>query len=67
MRPGARVASRYSSLSSVIGRLRTLVFLLAAVPVGAVALAVLIAGWVVVPVVAITPLVIPALVGLPER
>jgi signal transduction histidine kinase len=44
-------------------KLRTLVFLLAAVPVGALALAVLIAGWVVVPLLAITPLVVPALVG----
>jgi signal transduction histidine kinase len=47
----------------VTARLRTLVFLLAAVPVGALALAVLIAGWVSVTVLAITPLVIPALVG----
>ncbi|HEU5213953.1 MAG TPA: 2TM domain-containing protein [Gaiellaceae bacterium] len=44
-------------------RLRTLVFLLAAVPVGALALAVFIAGWTVVPLLAITPLVVPALVG----
>jgi len=50
-------------IGSVIGKLRTLVFLLAAVPLAPLALAVLIAGWVVVPVVAITPLVIPALVG----
>jgi signal transduction histidine kinase len=50
-------------IRSVIGKLRTLVYLLAAVPVAALALAVLIAGWVVVPVLAITPLVIPALVG----
>ena len=42
---------------------RTLVFLLAAVPVGALALGVLIAGWVAVSVLAITPLGIPALVG----
>lgn len=42
---------------------RTLLFLLAAVPVGAVALAALIAGWVLVACLAITPLVIPALVG----
>jgi hypothetical protein len=47
----------------VTTRLRTLVFLLAAVPVGALALAVLIAGWVSVTVLAITPLVIPALVA----
>jgi signal transduction histidine kinase len=46
-----------------MARLRTLVFLLAAVPIGALALGVLIAGWVTVPVLAITPLVIPALGG----
>jgi hypothetical protein len=43
--------------------IRTLLFLFAAVPVGAVALAVLIAGWSVVAVLAITPLVVPALMG----
>jgi signal transduction histidine kinase len=42
---------------------RTLLFLLAAVPLGALALALLIAGWVAVPVLAITPLVVPALVA----
>ena len=41
----------------------TLLFLAAAVPIGALALGVLIAGWVVVTVLAITPLVVPALVG----
>ena len=50
-------------IRSVIGKLRTLVFLLAAVPVAPLALAVLIASCAVVPVVAIMPLVIPALVG----
>jgi signal transduction histidine kinase len=40
-----------------------MVFLGAAVPVAAVALAVLVAGWVAVAVLAITPLVIPALVA----
>ena len=50
-------------IRGVIGKLRTLAFLLAAVLIGPLALAVLIAGWVVVPVVAITPLLIPALVG----
>jgi hypothetical protein len=45
-------------------RVRTLAFLLAAVPIGALALAVLIAGWVAVSVLAITPLAVPALVGL---
>src|SRR4051794_8187276 len=44
-------------------RLATLLFLAAAVPVGALALGVLIAGWVVVGVLAITPLVVPALVA----
>jgi hypothetical protein len=43
--------------------IRTLLFLFAAVPVGAVALAVLVAGWTVVVVLAITPLVVPALMG----
>jgi len=47
----------------VTEKLRTLLFLLAAVPVGALALVVLVAGWIVVPILAITPLVIPALVG----
>jgi signal transduction histidine kinase len=42
---------------------RTLLFLLAAVPVGAMALALLIAGWVAVPLLAITPFVVPALVA----
>jgi signal transduction histidine kinase len=41
----------------------TLLFLAAAAPIGALALGVLIAGWVVVAVLAITPLVVPALVG----
>jgi signal transduction histidine kinase len=41
----------------------TLLFLAAAAPIGALALGVLIAGWVVVTVLAITPLVVPALVG----
>jgi signal transduction histidine kinase len=50
-------------IRSVLGKLRTLVFLLAAVPVGAFAFPVLLAGWIVVPLLAITPLVIPALVG----
>jgi signal transduction histidine kinase len=42
---------------------RTLLFLLAAVPLGALGLGVLIAGWVLVACVAITPLVVPALVA----
>jgi signal transduction histidine kinase len=44
-------------------RLRTLVFLAAALPVAAIGLAVLIAGWVLVACLAITPLVVPALVA----
>jgi signal transduction histidine kinase len=42
---------------------RSLLFLLAAVPVAAVVLALLIAGWTTTLVLAITPLVIPLLVG----
>jgi signal transduction histidine kinase len=44
-------------------RFRTLVFLAAALPVAAIGLAVLIAGWVLVACLAITPLVVPALVA----
>jgi signal transduction histidine kinase len=48
----------------MLGRaLRTLVFLGIAVVVGGIGLAVLIAGWTLVAVLAITPLVIPALVA----
>ncbi|HEY4411375.1 MAG TPA: sensor domain-containing protein [Gaiellaceae bacterium] len=42
---------------------RTLLFLLAAVPLGAAGFAVLIAGWVVVTCLAVTPLGVPALVA----
>jgi len=42
---------------------RTLLYLLSALPLGAIGLALLIAGWVVVPILAITPLVVPALVA----
>jgi signal transduction histidine kinase len=42
---------------------RTLLYLLTAIPLGAVGLAVVIAGWVVIPILAITPLVVPALVA----
>src|SRR6266516_41705 len=42
---------------------RTLLFLTAALPLGAVGFAVLVAGWTLVAVLAITPLVGPALVG----
>jgi Putative sensor len=63
--PGSRLArlGRRGNRASVLRNLRTLVFLLAAVPIGLLALAVLVAGWVVVSTLAITPLVIPALVG----
>ena len=44
-------------------RFATLLFLAAAAPVGALALGVLLAGWIVVAVLAITPLVVPALIG----
>jgi signal transduction histidine kinase len=43
--------------------LKTLLFLLAAVPLGGIGLAALIAGWVLVATLAITPLVVPALVA----
>ena len=43
--------------------LRTLIFLGVAVPVGGIGLAVLIVGWTFIAVLAITPLVIPALVA----
>jgi signal transduction histidine kinase len=42
---------------------RTLLFLLASVPLAALALAVLLTGWIVTSVLAITPLGVPALVG----
>ncbi len=42
---------------------RTLLFLAAAVPVGALALGVLIAGWTAGPLLAITPLVVPVLLA----
>jgi signal transduction histidine kinase len=44
-------------------RARTLVYLVAGIPLGAVGAAVLFAGWLVVGLLAITPLVVPALVG----
>jgi len=40
---------------------KTLLYLLASVPVGAAALGVLIAGWVAIPLTAITPLIVPVL------
>src|SRR5438045_7143633 len=42
---------------------RTLLYLVTAIPLGAVGLAVLIAGWVLAACLAITPLVVPVLVG----
>jgi signal transduction histidine kinase len=51
---------RTSRRSEVV---RTLLFLAAAIPLGAVGFAVLVAGWTLVAVLAITPLVGPALVG----
>src|SRR2546430_17190432 len=54
-----------AEVSSLGGRtIRRLLFLLAAVPVGAVAFGLLIAGWIAVAVVSITPLVVPALMAL---
>ena len=50
--------------SRPVSSARTLVFLAAAIPFAVVAGALLLAGWIVVPLVAITPLVVPALVGL---
>src|SRR5512146_2688272 len=43
---------------------KTLLYLLAAIPLGAVGAAALLAGWIVVLVLAITPLLVPALVAL---
>ena len=42
---------------------RTLAYLLTAIPLGAIGFATLVAGWVVVSVLAVTPLVVPALVA----
>ncbi|HEX6788917.1 MAG TPA: sensor histidine kinase [Gaiellaceae bacterium] len=42
---------------------KTFVYLLTAIPLGAIGFATLVAGWVVVSVLAITPLVVPALVA----
>jgi signal transduction histidine kinase len=58
-----RMAARAGSPSRATRTARTLLYLLSAIPLGAAGLAVLIAGWVVVPVLAITPLVVPALVA----
>src|SRR5438270_12310486 len=53
-----------AEVSSLGGRtIRRLLFLVAAVPVGAVAFAILVAGWIAVAVVSITPLVVPALLA----
>lgn len=42
---------------------KTLLYLLTAIPLGAVGAAILLAGWIVVAVLAITPLLVPALVA----
>ena len=64
MNPAVAAPRSAADVGSLCGRTtRTLLFLFAAVPVGAVALAVLVAGWCVVAVLAITPLVVPALMG----
>lgn len=42
---------------------KTLLYLLTAIPLGAVGAATLLAGWIVVPLLAVTPLVVPALVA----
>jgi signal transduction histidine kinase len=42
---------------------KTFLYLLTAIPLGAVGASVLLAGWIVVPLLAITPLVVPALVA----
>jgi signal transduction histidine kinase len=47
----------------MVRRLRVLLYLLAGLPLGAVDGAVLLAGWIVVPLVSITPLVVPALLA----
>jgi signal transduction histidine kinase len=44
-------------------RLRTLLFLVAAIPLGALGASLLLAGWLTVLLLAITPLAVPALVG----
>ena len=54
-----------AEVSSLGGRtIRRLLFLVAAVPVGAVAFAILVAGWIAIAVVSITPLVVPVLMAL---
>lgn len=48
-------------MTRVAEKLRTLLYLVTAVPMGAVGAAVLLAGWIVCSVLALTPLVVPAL------
>src|SRR5581483_8047937 len=60
----AAADARADGGGSVIRRtLKTLLFLLAAIPLGGIGLAALIAGWVLVATLAITPLAVPALVA----
>ena len=47
----------------MVGRLKVLVYLIAGIPLGIAGAAVLLCGWIVVALLAITPLVVPALVG----
>ena len=47
----------------MVGRLKVLVYLVAGIPLGIAGAAVLLCGWIVVALLAITPLVVPALVG----
>src|SRR3954452_8773362 len=50
-------------MNRVLAFARVLVFLAAALPIGAVALALLIAGWTATAVLSVTPLVVPVLIG----
>jgi signal transduction histidine kinase len=52
-------------LKALTGRrtYRALLFVLSAVPLGAIDFALLLAGWIVVPLLALTPLFVPALLG----
>jgi signal transduction histidine kinase len=63
--PGSRAAASAAirDTESMVRRLRVLGYLIAGLPLGAVDAAVLLAGWVVVTVLAITPLVVPALLA----
>src|SRR2546423_10540677 len=50
-------------MSRVLAFARVLVFLAAALPIGAATLALLIAGWTATAVLSVTPLVVPVLIG----